>query len=93
MRECRAAGIEPIDAPYTFSDADDAVREARYARRLGYRSEAVVRPDHAGAISAAMTPGADELERSQAMVKAFEAARERSEDRALLCGLWVEVPT
>ncbi len=91
--ECRAAGIEPIDAPYTFSDVDGAVREARYARRLGYRSKAVVRPDHAGAINAAMTPGADELERARAMVQAFEAARGRGEDRALVDGLWVEVPT
>jgi citrate lyase subunit beta/citryl-CoA lyase len=91
--ECRAAGIEPIDAPYTFSDVDGAVREARYARRLGYRSKAVVRPDHAGAINAAMTPSADELERARAMVKAFEVARERGEDRALVDGLWVEVPT
>ena len=40
-----------------------------------------------------MTSGADELERARAMVKVFEAARERGEDRALLCGLWVEVPT
>ncbi|NWG74656.1 MAG: CoA ester lyase [Rubrivivax sp.] len=91
--ECRAAGIEPIDAPYTFSDVDGAVREARYARRLGYRSKAVVRPDHAEAINAAMTPGTDELERARAMVKGFEAARERGEDRALVDGLWVEVPT
>jgi citrate lyase subunit beta / citryl-CoA lyase len=27
--ECRAAGIEPIDAPYTFADVEGAVREAR----------------------------------------------------------------
>ena len=38
LLECRAAGVEPIDAPYTFSDVEGAVREARYARRLGYRS-------------------------------------------------------
>lgn len=91
--ECRAAGIEPIDAPYTFADADGAVREARYARRLGYRSKAVVRPDHARPINAALTPDADEVDRARAMVAAFEAARERGEDRALVDGLWVEVPT
>ncbi len=33
--ECRAVAIEPIDAPYTFSDTEGAAREARYARRLG----------------------------------------------------------
>ena len=45
--ECRAAAIEPIDAPYTFSDTEGAVREARYAHRLGYQCKAVVRPEHA----------------------------------------------
>src|SRR5438067_8411182 len=48
--ECRAAGIEPIDAPYTFADADGAAREARYARRLGYRCKSLVRADHVGVI-------------------------------------------
>jgi citrate lyase subunit beta/citryl-CoA lyase len=45
--ECRAAAIEPIDAPYTFSDVEGAVREALYARRLGYRCKSLVRPEHA----------------------------------------------
>lgn len=93
LLECRAAGIEPIDAPYTFSDVDGAVREARYARRLGYRSKSLVRPEHARPLNAALTPDADELRRAAAMVAAFEAARARGEDRALVDGLWVEVPT
>jgi citrate lyase subunit beta/citryl-CoA lyase len=91
--ECRAAGIEPIDAPYTFSDAEGAVREARYARRLGYRAKSLVRPEHAGPLNAALTPAPDEVSRAEAMIAAFEAARSRGEDRALVDGLWVEVPT
>jgi citrate lyase subunit beta/citryl-CoA lyase len=93
LLECRAAGIEPVDAPYTFADAEGAAREARYARRLGYRCKSLVRPDHAAPINGALTPGADELRRAAAMVAAFEAARARGEDRALVDGLWVEVPT
>jgi len=91
--ECRAASIEPIDAPYTFSDAEGAVREARYARRLGYRCKALVRPEHAQPVNAAWTPSTDELRRATAMVDGFEAARRHGEDRALVDGLWVEVPT
>jgi citrate lyase subunit beta/citryl-CoA lyase len=91
--ECRAAGIEPIDAPYTFSDAEGAVREARYARRLGYRAKSLVRPEHARPLNAALTPGQDDVRRAEAMIAAFEAARARGEDRALVDGLWVEVPT
>ncbi len=91
--ECRAVGIEPIDAPYTFADAAGAVREARYARRLGYRSKSLVRPDHAAPLNDALTPSDDELQRASTLIAAFEAARARGEDRALVDGLWVEVPT
>jgi citrate lyase subunit beta/citryl-CoA lyase len=91
--ECRAASIEPIDAPYTFSDTEGAVREAQYARRLGYRCKALVRPEHARPLNAALTPSDDEVRRAAAIVDGFEAARARGEDRALVDGLWVEVPT
>ena len=91
--KCRAASIEPIDAPHTFSDADGAVREARYARRLGYRRKSLVRPERSLPLNAALTPDADELCRATAIVAGFEAARERGEDRARVDGLWVEVPT
>lgn len=91
--ECRAAAIEPIDAPYTFSDLEGAVREARYARRLGYQCKALVRAEHAQPLNAALTPGDDEVRRATALVEAFEAALARGEDRALVEGLWVEAPT
>lgn len=91
--ECRAAGIEPIDAPYTFSDVDGAVQEARHARRLGYRAKSLVRPDHARALRDALVPSAQELAHAQRIVSAFESARDRGEDRVLVEGQWVEVPT
>ncbi len=91
--ECRAAGIEPIDAPYTFSDADGAAQEARYARRLGYRAKSLVRPDHARAILAALMPSESEIAHARSVIEAFDDARARGEDRALVGGLWVEVPT
>jgi len=91
--ECRAAAIEPIDAPYTFSDTEGAVREARYARRLGYQCKSLVRPEHAGPLNAALTPSDEEVRRAAAIVHDFDAARARGEERALVDGLWVEVPT
>ena len=91
--ECRAAGIEPIDAPYTFTDVEGAAQEARYVRRLGYRAKSLVRPDHTMAILAALIPSESEKVQAHRMVEAFEAARARGEERALVDGLWVEVPT
>jgi citrate lyase subunit beta/citryl-CoA lyase len=91
--ECRAAGIEPVDAPYTFNDIEGAVRETRFSRRLGYRSKSLVLPEHAKALNAALTPNADELRYAQTVVDRFDSARARGEDRALVGGLWAEVPT
>jgi citrate lyase subunit beta/citryl-CoA lyase len=91
--ECRAAGIEPIDAPYTFIDAEGAEREARYVRTLGYRTKSLVRPDHARAILAALVPSEADRARARRIVEAFDSARARGEERALVDGLWVEVPT
>ncbi len=93
VMECRAASIEPIDAPYTFTDAQGAAQEARYARRLGYRAKSLVRPDHTMAILAALVPSDAERAHAQRTVEAFEAARARGEEPALVDGLWVEVPT
>ncbi len=91
--ECRAAGIEPVDAPYTFNDVAGAVQEARYSRRLGYRTKSLVRPDHTLALRDALTPNVSDLAAARRIVGEFEAARERGEDRVLVDGQWVEVPT
>lgn len=91
--EARATGIEPIDAPYTFSDVEGAVREATLSRRLGYRSKSLVLPEHAKRLNEVFTPGADEIARAVAVVAGFDAARSQGQDRALVDGLWVEVPT
>jgi citrate lyase subunit beta/citryl-CoA lyase len=40
-----------------------------------------------------LTPSDEDVRRASAMVMAFEAARARGEDRTLVDGLWVEVPT
>ena len=59
--ECRAAGVEAIDCPYTFSDAKGAAADARQAKRLGYRMKSLVEPSHARAINAVLAPSAAEL--------------------------------
>ena len=90
--ECRAAGIEPVDAPYTFTDVEGAVAEARFARRIGYRCKSLVRPDHAAAINTALTPSPEECDKARRLIAAFDAGRARGEERVLVDGLWVEVP-
>jgi citrate lyase subunit beta/citryl-CoA lyase len=87
--ECRAAGVEAIDCPYTFSDAKGAAADARHAKRLGYRMKALVDPSHAAAINQVLTP---DFARAAKIVAAFEKARAQGRERARLGGLMIEVP-
>ena len=90
--ECRAAGVEAIDCPYTFSDVKGAVADARYAKSLGYRMKGLVDPAHARAINAVFTPGKAELARARKIVAAFEKARAAGRERAKVGGALIEVP-
>lgn len=90
--ECRAAGVEAIDCPYTFSDLKGALADARYSKRLGYRMKSVVEPSHAKAINAVFTPTPAQLKKAKRIVAAFEKARAADKDRANVDGALIEVP-
>ena len=90
--ECRAAGVEAIDCPYTFSDVKGAVADARSAKRLGYRMKSLVDPSHAKAINAVFSPSRSEIRKAQRIVTAFEKARAAGKERAKVDGALVEVP-
>jgi citrate lyase subunit beta/citryl-CoA lyase len=89
LLECRAAGVEAIDCPYTFDDVEGAAADARYAKRLGYRMKSLVDPSHAAAVNKALTPN---LGRAKKIVAAFEKARAQGKDRARLGDALIEVP-
>jgi len=90
--ECRAAGVEAIDCPYTFSDVRGAEADAKRAKRLGYRAKSLVDPAHAGAINRVLTPSAAEIREAARLVAAFEKARASGSERARVGGKLVEVP-
>lgn len=90
--DCRAAGVEAIDAPWTFSDARGAAADAKWARKMGYRMKSLVAPAHAKAINAAFTPSAAEVAKARRIVAAFEKARASGLERAKVDGKLVEVP-
>jgi citrate lyase subunit beta / citryl-CoA lyase len=89
LLECRAAGVEAIDCPYTFSDVKGAVADAKVARRMGYRMKSLVDPSHAKAINKVFTP---DFAKAKKIVAAFEKARAQGKDRAKVDGALIEVP-
>lgn len=90
--ECRAAGVEAIDCPYTFSDAKGAAADARYAKRLGYRMKSLIATEHADAINKVFSVSAVELKNARRIVQSFEQARREGRERAKVDGKLVEVP-
>lgn len=91
--ECVAAGVLAIDYPFTWDDAEAARRDARAARRLGYKAKSAVAGHHAGVINEEMTPGKQEVAEARRIIEAFAAAQVGGEGRATLDGNLVEVPT
>jgi len=91
--ECVAAGTLAVDCPYTWDDIEGLERDARWARRLGYRAKSAVAAAHAEAINRILTPTGAEVARARRIVEAFEATRARGDARALIDGSLVEVPT
>jgi citrate lyase subunit beta/citryl-CoA lyase len=90
--ECRAAGVEAIDCPYTFSDVKGAVADAKRAKQLGYRAKSLVDPSHAAPINRVFSPSPVELHNARKIVAAFEKARASGRERASVLGKLVEVP-
>lgn len=87
--ECRAAGVEAIDCPYTFGDLKGAVADARWAKRMGYRMKSLVDSSHARAVNRVFTP---DVAAARRIVAAFEKARAQGKERARVNGALVEVP-
>ncbi|HEY8068405.1 MAG TPA: CoA ester lyase [Burkholderiales bacterium] len=90
--ECRAAGVEAIDCPYTFSDVRGAVADSKWARRMGFKAKSLVTPAHAAAINAVFSVSETDRKRAERLVLAFEKARREGKGRAKVDGKLVEVP-
>jgi len=93
LLECRAAKIEPVDAPYTFSDIEGCIKETLYAKRLGYQCKSLVNPAMVRPVLEVLRPSDLDISLAKSIVTEFEAAREKGLDRVLVAGQWIEVPT
>lgn len=91
--ECRAAGVEPVDCPYTWADRGGLVAETEYAKALGYHAKSAARPDQVSVIRGILEPSPDEIGRAERLVAAFEAAEKEGRDRIEVDGQIAERPS
>lgn len=93
LLECRAAGVEPVDCPYTWADHEGLVAETMSARALGYHAKSAARADQIAVIRDILEPGADEIANARNLVDAFEAAERDGRDRVEVNGQIAERPS
>jgi citrate lyase subunit beta/citryl-CoA lyase len=71
----RLAGVPALDmVTLDFGDAHRFVREAAEARALGYAGKLCIHPAQVGPANEAFVPSAEEVDRAERLLAAFEAA-------------------
>jgi citrate lyase subunit beta/citryl-CoA lyase len=90
----RAAGIEPpIDTVFVDLDHEEGlIREARVAKRLGFRGKLVIHPKQIQPVHAVFSPTKEELEWAQRIVEAFEEAEKKGVAAISVQGKMVDYP-
>jgi citrate lyase subunit beta/citryl-CoA lyase len=74
----RAAGIAVFDGVFNrLDDEQGFVREAEEGRGLGFDGKSLIHPNQIAPCNRAFAPGADEVERANALVEAFQGGAER----------------
>jgi citrate lyase subunit beta/citryl-CoA lyase len=87
----RAAGIQAIDGPYAAFDDDDGLRErARLARALGMDGKWTIHPRQIATVNDVFTPGREEWERAEALLAAYQTARDEGRGAAMFDGEMID---
>lgn len=89
----RAAGVLPIDTPFTDVFDDDGLAEdARIARALGFAGKAAISPRHIAGINAAFSPTPDEIAYAREVLEAIGQGRKEGKGAVSLRGKMIDAP-
>ena len=87
----RAAGVAVVDGVFNdVRDAEGFLAEARHGREMGFDGKTLIHPGQVEPCNGVFAPGADEVERAQAVIAAFEAAQAEGQGVATLDGRLIE---
>mgnify|MGYP002641175863 FL=1 len=88
-----AAGVQPIDSVYTdIRDIAGLCRESETAADMGFTGKLTIHPDQIEVVNAAFTPSAEEIERVEILVRAFDENRREGKMAFTFEGSMVDVP-
>src|SRR3954447_25778347 len=87
----RAAGIQAIDGPYAAFEDDDGLRErAGLARALGMDGKWTIHPRQIATVNDVFTPTREQWERAEALLAAYQAARDEGRGAAMFDGEMID---
>lgn len=89
----RAAGVEPIDTPFTDIDDDAGVKtDALLAKSLGFSGKAAISPRHVGVINQVFSPSPEEIEYAAEVMAAIKRAEASGKGAVSLRGKMIDKP-
>jgi citrate lyase beta subunit len=87
----KAAGLAAIDAPYgDFKDQAGLERSCEVAASLGYDGKWAIHPAQLDTINKAFSPSAEEIDRAQRILRAYEEAKEQGVGATAVDGKMVD---
>lgn len=89
----RAAGVAVYDTPFTdVNDDEGIVKDASYAKALGFNGKASISPRHVEVINSVFSPTQKEVDYAYEVMEAIELAKSQGKGAIALHGKMIDAP-
>ena len=89
----RAAGVDVYDTPFTdVNDDEGIVKDAEFARSMGFSGKACISPRHVRAVNDAFSPSDKEIDYAYEVLEAIRMAKEQGRGAVSLRGKMIDKP-
>ena len=89
----RAAGVDVYDTPFTdVNDDEGIVRDAEYAKSLGFSGKSAIAPRHVRVINEVFSPSAKDIEYARLVFEAIRIGKEQGKGAVSLRGKMIDKP-
>ncbi|WHH61734.1 aldolase/citrate lyase family protein [Petroclostridium sp. X23] len=89
----KAAGLPAVDTPFTdVDDEEGLIKDAVFAREMGFNGKAVISPRHIDHVNRIFTPSQQEIEYAQDVMEVIETAKKQGKGAISLNGKMIDAP-
>ena len=89
----RAAGVDVYDTPFTdVNDDEGIVKDAEYAKALGFTGKSSISPRHVEVINAVFSPTQKDVDYTYEVMEAIALAKQQGKGAIALHGKMIDAP-